>query len=465
MANLNDSNNNDSINSRRQPKAIPQKVVKKLLSPIEKFFAMETASGVLLMIVTVIAMVWANSRYYHAYEAMLELPVGVKLGGIEVIKTLHHWVNDGLMVVFFFVVGLEIKRELIIGELSSPRKAALPMFAALGGMIVPALIYTFFNAGTPAISGWGIPMATDIAFAVGVLTLMSRKVPLALKIFLLALAIVDDLGAVLVIALFYTTEISSNALAIAAIGIFLTLFVKYAGIRKFLIYWVLGAIVWFAVLKSGVHATVAGVILGLMTPVAPFYNLKKVPEFFKDLVATINHGISSSNSEAGQLNHEAVHALEQMEEVVAESRSPLDRLIHTLHPWVSFFIMPIFALFNAGVHISGDFTIQSFLSQPIALGVILGLFIGKPIGVLLFSWLAIKLNLAQLPTGVTWLHMIAVGCLAGIGFTMALFIGHLALKVPEVEIYSKLGILTASVLSAVVGMTLLSMTKDIKSST
>ncbi len=460
-----DFRDDDSIHSRRQPKAIPQRVVKRILSPIETFFAMQTSSGVLLMIVTVFAMIWANSPFYHTYELMLELPVGFKLGAIEVTKTLHHWVNDGLMVIFFFVVGLEIKRELIIGELSSPRKAALPMFAALGGMIVPALIYTAFNIGTPAISGWGIPMATDIAFAVGVLTLMSRKVPLALKIFLLALAIVDDLGAVLVIALFYTSNISAPALGVAAVGLFATLFLKFAGIRRFLVYWVLGAIVWFAVLKSGVHATVAGVILGLMTPVAPFYNLSRIPEFFKELVGTINNGIAEASKNSAQLNYETVHALERMEEIVAESRSPLDRLIHTLHPWVSFGIMPIFALFNAGVHISGDFTIQSFLSQPIALGVILGLFVGKPIGVLLFSWLAIKLNLAQLPKGVTWHHMIAVGCLAGIGFTMALFVAHLALKIPEVEIYAKLGILVASICAAVVGMVILSFTKDTKEAT
>ncbi len=458
----NDYDQQDTITHNRKPRAIPHKVVKGVLSPVESFFAMETASGILLMITAVIAMIWANSPFYHSYEMMLELPVGIKLGGIEVTKTLHHWVNDGIMVIFFFVVGLEIKRELVVGELSSPRKAALPMFAALGGMVAPALIYAAFNMGDRGASGWGIPMATDIAFAVGILTLMSRKVPLALKVFLLALAIVDDLGAVLVIALFYTEEIASNALGIATAAIFITLFIKYAGIRSLMIYWILGVITWFAVLKSGVHATVAGVILGLMTPVSPFYNLKKIPEKFKELVDRISIGIASANKKYTQLSHETFHDIESLEEIVQESRSPLDRLIHSLHPWVSYAIMPLFALFNAGVHISGDFTVGSFLAEPIAIGVILGLVIGKPVGVLLFSWLAIKLNMAQLPQGVTWSHMAAVGFLAGIGFTMALFIGHLALKVPEVEIYSKLGILVASFISGVIGVTLLSFNKDVK---
>lgn len=463
MTNKHDSH--DIITHNRKPRKLPQSVVKGVLSPVESFFAMETASGILLMITTIVAMIWANSPFYHSYEMMLELPVGIKLGGIDVTKSLHHWVNDGIMVIFFFVVGLEIKRELIVGELSSPRKAALPMFAALGGMIAPALIYTFFNHSGIGASGWGIPMATDIAFAVGILTLMSRKVPLSLKIFLLALAIVDDLGAVLVIALFYTSEIMASALGVAAAAIFATLFIKYAGIRKLMIYWVLGVIVWFAVLKSGVHATVAGVILGLMTPVSPFYNLKTIPDKFRQLVDRISSGISSANTQYTQLSNETFHDIESLEEIVVESRSPLDRLIHMLHPWVSYAIMPLFALFNAGVHISGDFTISSFVSQPIALGVIFGLVIGKPVGVLLFSWLAVKFNLAQLPSGVTWFHMTAVGFLAGIGFTMALFVGHLALKVPEVEIYSKLGILVASVISGIIGVILLSMNKDVKPAT
>lgn len=458
----NDQDQHDTITHNRKPKALPHKVVSGVLSPVESFFAMETASGILLMITAVIAMIWANSPFYHSYELMLELPVGIKLGAIDVTKTLHHWVNDGIMVIFFFVVGLEIKRELIIGELSSPRKAALPMFAALGGMVAPALIYVAFNHDGRGASGWGIPMATDIAFAVGILTLMSRKVPLALKVFLLALAIVDDLGAVLVIALFYTEEIAAGALGVATATIFVTLFIKYAGIRNLMIYWILGVIAWFAVLKSGVHATVAGVILGLMTPVSPFYNLKKIPEKFRQLVDKISGGIDNANKKYTQLSYETFHDIETLEEMVKESRSPLDRLIHGLHPWVSFAVMPLFALFNAGVHISGDFTLASFAAEPIAIGVILGLVVGKPIGVLFFSWLAIKLNMAQLPEGVTWSHMAAVGFLAGIGFTMALFIGHLALKVPEVEIYSKLGILVASFISGIIGVILLSMNKDVK---
>lgn len=460
-------NNNDEnhISFSRQPRKLPHKVVKNFLTPLESFYRLEAGSGILLMITTVIAMIWANSGAYHSYEAMLEFPLGIKLGAIEVTKSLHHWVNDGLMVIFFFVVGLEIKRELIIGELSSPKKAALPLFAALGGMIIPALIYYSLNSQGVGKSGWGIPMATDIAFAVGILTLMSRKVPVALKIFLLALAIIDDLGAVLVIALFYTSSISAPALGVATIGILFTFFLKFAGIRRIPIYWLLGIVVWFAVLKSGVHATIAGVLLGLMTPVAPFYNLKRIPERFRKLVENINLGINKANQQYTSLDHKTFHSLEELEDVVVESRAPLDRLIHSLHPWVSYLIMPVFALFNAGVHISGDFSVSSFLSQPIAQGVILGLFVGKPVGVVLFSWLAVRLQMAQLPAGVSWTHMNAVGFLSGIGFTMALFIGHLALKVPEVEIYSKLGILVASVMAGIVGVVLLSICKDANSTT
>lgn len=452
----------DDIHKRRLPKKLPRQVVNSITSPMARFLDKEASSGILLMVATVIAMVWANSPFYHSYEHMLHMEVGLKLGSIDVIKTLHHWVNDGLMVIFFFVVGLEIKRELMVGELSTPKKAALPMFAALGGMIVPAVIYTVFNFGGPGQNGWGIPMATDIAFAVGVLTIMSKRCPLALKIFLLALAIVDDLGAVLVIALFYTEEIVRNPLIIATLGLILTLFLQFAGVRKTLIYWAVGIVVWFAVLKSGVHATVAGVILGLMTPVSPLYHISRVPEKVKSLLDAINDGISKSGKQYKKLDHHTLHQFDELQGMVSESRSPLDRLIHMLHPWVSFVIMPIFALFNAGVHVDSSFEIGAFFSQPIAIGVILGLLVGKPVGVVAFSVLATKLKLAELPKGVTWTHMVAAGFLAGIGFTMALFVGNLALKAPELEMFSKLGILVASALAGTAGVIMFATLKPVE---
>ncbi|NQY99262.1 MAG: Na+/H+ antiporter NhaA [Bdellovibrionales bacterium] len=451
----------DDIHKRRVPKKLPEKVVTKIVSPMNRFLQKDASSGILLMVATAVAMIWANSPFFHSYDHMLHMNVGFTIGGYDVVKTLHHWVNDGLMVIFFFVVGLEIKRELMVGELSTPKKAALPMFAALGGMIIPAIIYTAFNIGGPGQNGWGIPMATDIAFAVGILTLMSKRCPLALKIFLLALAIVDDLGAVLVIALFYTEEIVRNALIAATLGIFVTLFLQFAGVRKVGIYWILGAIVWFAVLKSGVHATVAGVILGLMTPVAPLFDIKRIPEKFKSLVDSISDGITNADKSYKKLDHHTLHHMEELQAVVTESRSPLDRLIHMLHPWVSFFIMPVFALFNAGVRIQDGFDFGAFVSEPIAIGVILGLLIGKPVGVVAFSFLATKLKLAELPAGVGWIHMLAAGFLAGIGFTMALFVGNLALKNPDLEMYSKLGILVASTLAALAGVAMFSMLKPV----
>ncbi len=440
-----------------------KQVVKKIISPIDDFLQTESSSGIVLMITTLAALLWANSGFYESYHHFIETPIGVSIGSWGLNYTLHHWVNDGLMVIFFFVVGLEIKRELIQGELSSPKKAALPMFAALGGMIFPALIYAIFNIDGPGASGWGIPMATDIAFAVGVLALMSRKVPFSLKIFLLALAIVDDLGAVLVIAFFYTDEVVAASLGIAAISFIFTYLLRTAGVRNILVYITLGVIAWLAVLSSGVHSTIAGAILGLLTPVDALYNKQSLTEMLNSTVNGLLKDLSSSDNEdnvADNLSSSAKKKVYQIRNFSHESISPLDRLIHTLHPWVSFLIMPLFALVNAGVRIEG-ITIDGFLASGVSLGIIFGLFLGKPLGVCIFSYVALKLNFARFPRGVSWRHMIAVGFLAGIGFTMALFVGHLALKAgPELETYSKLGILTASLISGIVGSTILYFTKD-----
>jgi NhaA family Na+:H+ antiporter len=407
------------------------------------------------MACTFAAMVMANSPFGAIYEHFIHLNLGLTIGDVDIHKSLLHWVNDGLMVIFFFVVGLEIKRELMFGELSSPRKAALPMFAALGGMIGPALIYYIINPEGAGARGWGIPMATDIAFAVGVISLLGKRVPFSLKVFLLALAIVDDLGAVLVIAMFYTDQISGSALGLASGVLGLTYLFKKAGVRSIFVYVLLGIVAWAAVLTSGIHATIAGVLLGFMTPATAWY---KKGSLVDKVTALTNRLVASIKGEKAQhdieLNQETKAVLHELHELSNEAESPLDRLIHILHPWVSFFIMPVFALVNAGVVI-GDLSFATVAAHPVAQGVTLGLFLGKPIGIIAASFLAIRFKLGQLPEGVNWVQLIGAGCLGGIGFTMALFISGLALAQTDMEVYSKLGILAASVLSVVLGVILL----------
>lgn len=447
-----------------------QKLVSTVLSPIERFLQFESASGIILILVTILTMIWANSPWADSYFHLIETPISLGIGNWSLELSLHAWVNDALMVIFFFVVGLEIKRELVMGELATPRKAALPLFAALGGMVCPALIYSAFNLDGPGHSGWGIPMATDIAFAVGVLLLMGKKVPFPLKVFLLALAIADDLGAVSIIGFFYTSDVSQVFLLFVALGILIVAFIKYLGVRKIPIYTILGVLIWFAILRSGIHATIAGVILGLMTPAKPFLRKKEAPEKIKKLVDDLDNYLEGKNKEGNKsspvlspateyLDEKTKGMLEELHQLSNEARSPLDRLVYVLHPIVSFAIMPIFAIVNTGISLAG-FDFSLLMQNHISLGIILGLMVGKPIGILLFSWLAVRTNLAQLPRGVTWYHMTCVGCLGGIGFTMALFISHIALKTPDFEIYSKLGILVGSFLSAVFGISLLGLAKD-----
>tara|TARA_B110001454_G_C12723306_1_gene436448 strand:- start:53290 stop:54501 length:1212 start_codon:yes stop_codon:yes gene_type:complete len=374
---------------------------KNIKSFLQRFFAAESASGIILAVCTVLALTIANSQFLDLYSQFLKF----KLLGL----TIHHWINDGLMAVFFFVVGMEIKKEIVVGELSTLKKAALPISAALGGMIVPALIYSFFNSGSDAANGWAVPMATDIAFALGVLMLFGSRVPLSLKIFLLALAIVDDLGAVMVIAFFYTEEVRAIGLAVLVTALGIIFLAKRFGYRSYFIYLILGTIAWGGTLYSGVHATVAGVLLGLMTPY-----------------------LISSNKAQSQ-----------------KTFSPLDDLIHKLHPWVSFGIMPVFAFANAGLSLQGvDFS--KIASSPVFSGIWLGLFLGKPIGIVLFSFIATVIGIAVLPDGMGWRHIVGVSMLAGIGFTMALFISSLSLG-SHYAVYAKTGILAGSIVSGVFG--------------
>lgn len=425
--------------------------IEKITYPIQEFLHKEASGGILLIICTIIALVWANSPLAESYHHLWETYLSIDVGGVVLSYSLHHWINDGLMVIFFFVVGLEIKRELLVGELSSAKKAALPIAAALGGMIFPALIYTIFNSGSEGASGWGIPMATDIAFVVGILALLGKKVPLALKIFILALAIVDDLGAVLVIAIFYTSNISLTSLMIAGGLIILLIMINRMGIRNLILYTLVGIVLWLAFIKSGVHATVAGVLLAFTIPASSRINTKKFSDETNSLIIDFNN--AGEHGDNVLTNADRLSIVDQIENNCEKILTPLQRFEHGLHPYVSFFIIPVFALANAGVSIGSKLT--SALSNPISIGIVLGLFLGKQIGIFSFSYLAVKLKLASEPEGVSWKKIYAASVVAGIGFTMSLFIANLAFNSPELLNISKVGILTGSLLSGIVGFIIL----------
>ena len=394
-----------------------------------------------------VAILWANSALADSYLTIWQTYVTVGIGEASINKPLLLWVNDGLMAIFFFVVGLEIKRELISGELSTRKKATLPLLAAIGGAVLPASIYVFLNIGSPKISGWGVPMATDIAFAIGILAMLGSRAPLALKIFVTALAIADDLMAVLVIALFYTAEISMLSLAAGFFFFAMAAVFNRMGLHQTAIYVILGIATWVAFLKSGVHATVAGVLFATAIPARPRINpedfLQKGQAFIKSVRESI---------EAASDQRTAIHMLE---ETSKKAQSPLERMEHALHPWVAFGVMPIFALANAGVAISGT-ALDGILVNMIFWGIFLGLLLGKPLGIFGFTWLAVRTGLADLPSGVTWRHVIGAGALAGIGFTMALFIANLAFADPASLETAKMAILSASLTSGLLGWILLS---------
>ena len=419
---------------------------KILLHPFQSFFALESASGILLLAAALVALVWANSPLAPAYFELWETHLVVGVGDLVLDQSLHHWINDGLMAVFFFVVGLEIKREVLVGELASPRKAALSVAAALGGMAAPALVYALLNARGVGAAGWGIPMATDIAFALGVLALLGSRIPLSLKVFVTAIAIVDDLGAVLVIAFFYTAELSWGALELAAVMLILLALLNRGGVRRPLPYALLGVVLWLAFLASGVHATVAGVLLALTIPARRAIDDTEFLRRTELLVAEFAEEAEPGLAVPTPDQRDALHSLEV---AVRDVEAPLPRLEHALHPWVAFFIMPVFALANAGVSLGGD--LSTVLGSPIALGVVLGLFLGKQVGILTASWIAVRAGLAELPSGVRFRQLWGVGLLCGIGFTMSLFIATLAFPDPRLLDAAKIGILAASLLSGIAG--------------
>ena len=425
---------------------------------IGKFIREESFGGFLLIIATVIALIWANSGFYGLYHHLFhEIKMGFSFGDFELKFSLQHWINDGLMAIFFFMVGLEIKREVIAGELSTIKKASLPIAAALGGMLFPALIYVMFNYGNPQqISGWGIPMATDIAFALGILSLLGNKVNINLKIFLTALAIADDLGAILVIALFYTETIHLRELINAGLVLLVLLGANKLGVRRASFYAIVGFLgVWLSFLFSGIHATIAGVLIALTIPVRT-----KVTEnqYVDDVVKLVDKFEKAKPNEKALLTQEQSQLVSQISALSDDANTPLQKLEHVLHPIIVYFILPLFALANAGVHIEGN--IADMLFHPVALGIMAGLLIGKFIGISLFSRLMVKFGLASLPDGVTWKHIYGTGLLAGIGFTMSIFISGLAFADEAMIQVAKIGIFAASFISAIAGLLVLNSIKS-----
>ncbi|MCL1594437.1 MAG: Na+/H+ antiporter NhaA [Actinomycetia bacterium] len=425
-------------------------VPKRFLRPVLRFTRVEAAGGIVLLIAALIAIVWANSPFYESYFTFFNTEIELSFAVVHLNETVKDLVNDGLMAIFFFVVGLEIKRELVVGELNSIKKASLPAMAALGGMVIPALIYLAFVVPTgdaEAIRGWGVPMATDIAFSVGVVALLGSRVSVGAKLFLLALAIVDDIGAIAVIAVFYTEELDLLYLALAIGGLVVTYIARKSGIQNLLFYVPVGVFVWYSLLESGVHATIAGVVLGLMTPVYARYTDE---QFRQKAVAVLNRW---------DINRASPHAAERLDqdalelaEVAKASVSPLDRLEHALHPWSSFVIVPLFALANAGVRFIGaDASVGEQLTSPILLGVAVGLMVGKPLGIAGATWIGLKLKLGVLPKRTTMTTVLGLGMLAGIGFTVSLFVTELAFRHELFANEAKLGIFIGSGVAGITG--------------
>ena len=426
--------------------ASDRSVPRLIARPLRAFLDTEAAGGIILLVATTVALVWANSPFADSYESLWTTELGVSFGSLELSHDLRHWVNDGLMVLFFFVVGLEIKREIVVGELNDRRKASLPVIAALGGMVVPALLYLLFNAGEEGSAGWGIPMATDIAFAVGVLALLGDRVPAGLKVFLLSLAIADDIGAILVIALFYARGIDQSWLLAALAGLIAVVALRRARVHWVPVYVVVGLGVWLATLASGVHATIAGVALGFLTPARP-----ADPGGFADVLESAS-GLEV-DPDAESLRGIALQANETVP--VAE------RLAHVLHPWSSFLVVPLFALANAGVRLNAD-ALGDALGSRVSVGIVAGLVVGKLIGVSLASFLGIRLGFADAPEGVRWVHLVGGAGLAGIGFTVSLFISGLAFDDPALVDAAKVGVFAGSLAAGGLGAAVLWSARDPK---
>ncbi len=424
------------------------RVAQAMRRPIERFLHIEAASGILLIIAAATALIWANSPWAHSYEALWHTPFRIGIGEWTMERSLHFWINDLLMAVFFLVAGLEIKREMAHGALSDIKRAALPIAAAIGGMLVPATIYASLNVTGPGAHGWGVPMATDIAFAVGVLMLLGRRVPPALRVLLLAFAVIDDLGAILVIAVFYSSGLAVDGLMVALGGVFVMWLFGRMGVRPGVSLILPFLLIWGGLYRAGIHPTIAGVIMGLMTPAQAWYG----PAGF---LRTAQKALLKfeQRAEAGDTGAALLEPLDEIGFASREAVAPVVRLEHQLHSWVAYGIMPLFALANAGVAMGGiDFSEPGALA--VASGVALGLLVGKPVGVLVFSWVAVRLRLCVLPQGVNWSGMLIVGVAGAIGFTMAIFIAELAYGDPDLLAVAKLGVLAATAIAAVAALAL-----------
>ena len=435
-------------------------LLKLLMKPMSKFIDDKMLGTFLLLIAAITGFAWANSPYADSYNALWNIPISISMGNFAISESLLHWVNDALMVIFFFVIGLEIKRELLVGELSSFQKASLPVMAALGGMLAPALIYLAFNMGGPGSNGWGIPMATDIAFSLGCLLALGSLIPLPLKVFLLALAIVDDLGAILVIALFYTEEISLISLGSGLLILVISIILNIKGVRKTYPYALLGLALWLAFFLSGIHATIAGVLLAFTIPSRAQLEQKR----FREETNSILNSFPEKEFKIMMVDETQRSMMQQLKCTVDNLDTPLQRLEDALYPLVSYFIIPLFALANAGVNIAQG-SEGSSVFNPVTIGIIAGLFFGKQLGISLFAWLTVKLGLAQLPDQVSWSQIWAAGCLAGIGFTMSLFVTNLAFAEPILFYQAKIGIIIGSILSAGTGIIIMILASKRRSGT
>jgi len=414
--------------------------------PIERFLQVEAAGGIILLVAAAIALIWANSGFHQSYEALWHTYITIGIGDWTLRKDLHFWINEGLMTVFFLVVGLEIKREIVQGALADWSRAALPIAAAIGGMLVPAGIYLLINPTGPTQEGWGVPMATDIAFAVGVLMLLGKRVSPSMRVLLLTLAIIDDIGAILVIAVFYSQGINPQGFGIAFAGLLLLFAMQRLGTRQVWIYFIPFAVVWTGLLVAGVHPTIAGVILGLATPVRAWMGTRGFLGIARDALDDFQ-----AKAMRGAADHDLIQPLHNLAFAQKEAISPAVRLENALHTWVAYVIMPLFALANAGVNLGlVDFTASG--SSAVLWGTILGLAVGKPLGVMLAAFIAVRLRLCVLPAGVTWISVLIVGSVAGIGFTMAIFIAELAFTNVGLLYVAKLGVLIATALAAMVGL-------------
>lgn len=429
-----------------------KKLLHQFFHPFEEFFKSQVAGGVVLLAITALALLLANSPWSDLYFRFWQLKLTIGIPPFALSKSLSYWINDGLMAVFFFVVGLEIKREFLAGELAGARQAALPIAAALGGMLVPAGL--FFLAGPDAAQarGWAIPMATDIAFALGVIALLGDRIPRSLAILLTALAIVDDLGAIVVIALFYTGNLDLGALAAAAIFLVILVIGNRLGITTPNFYALIGLLLWIALLKSGIHATVAGVLIGMTIPV----RARQAPGQFEAEAGQLLASYKALGTIPGPFLHEEkLGTLLALEHACQRAMSPLQRMEHEMHHWVIFGVMPVFALANAGIALDMK-ELSVAIGHPVTIGIALGLLLGKPLGISLFAWLAVRLGLAELPAGVRWPQIVGLGLLGGIGFTMSLFITNLAFEeTPDLVAAAKVGIFAASLLAGTLGYLIL----------